>query len=297
MNLFLKKEKRASRELHCSQKEFRESGTLFGFKITIDSMKTGSKCLNDYFDCDSKYNHWAEDDNKPLAGSSPYIMARKTVVEKLYEAQKLLPNGYHFRIFDAYRSIAVQQALWDYYKKKKRKEYPDVSEAELDKLTQYYVSFPSFNVLLPSLHNTGGAIDLTIVDKDGHELDMGCDFDDFSPKAWTSYYESECFISAGHEQIRDNRRLLYYIMSAVGFTNLPSEWWHFDYGDEKWALIQHKSPLYAGILDAKVKDIVSYPHMETVRELDEKQQHNIEQLILIHKQCGEMALEMLRNGE
>ena len=31
-------------------------------------MKTGSKCLNDYFDCDSKNNHWAEDNNKSLAG-------------------------------------------------------------------------------------------------------------------------------------------------------------------------------------------------------------------------------------
>ena len=36
-------------------------------------------------------------------------------------SEKLLPEGYHFRIFDAYRSIAVQQALWDYYKKKKGK--------------------------------------------------------------------------------------------------------------------------------------------------------------------------------
>lgn len=59
--------------------------------------------LNNYFDCDSQYNHWKENNNLPMAGSSPFIIARKKIVEKLLEAEKLLPKGYHFRIYDAYR--------------------------------------------------------------------------------------------------------------------------------------------------------------------------------------------------
>ena len=36
-------------------------------------------------------------------------------------------------------------------------------------------------------------------------------------------------------QILDNRRLLYSVMHEAGFTNLPSEWWHYDAGDQLWA--------------------------------------------------------------
>ncbi len=39
---------------------------------------------------------------------------------------------------------------------------------------------------------------------------------------------------AEDEQVRENRRLLYYAMIDAGFTNLPSEWWHYDYGDRFW---------------------------------------------------------------
>lgn len=210
-------------------------------------------CLNDCFDCDSKYNHWIEDNGNPLPGSSPHIAARKTVVDKLVKAEQLLPDGFHFKIYDAYRPIAVQQALWDYFRNKKRKENPNKTEEEIDKITAFCVSFPSYNVLEPSLHNTGGAVDLTITDKTGNELDMGCQFDDFTDKAWTSYYEPNCHNNKDSEIIRSNRRMLYNVMTEVGFTNLPSEWWHYDYGDDKWAQLNHTVPLYSGILDAKLQ--------------------------------------------
>ena len=39
-------------------------------------------------------------------------------------AEDMLPEGYHFRILDAYRPIAVQQALWDHYRAQFRREMP-----------------------------------------------------------------------------------------------------------------------------------------------------------------------------
>lgn len=179
----------------------------------------GLMYLDNYFICDSKYNHWKETNGKPIPGSSSSIVARKTVVEKLLQAEKKLPDGYKFKVFDAYRPIIVQQKLWDYYYEIEKKKNPDASTKEIERLTAFWVSKPSYNVLEPSLHNTGGAIDVTIVDKDGKELDMGCDFDDFSDRAWTNHFEKY----EKNEEVKKNRRLLYHVMTSVGFTNLPSE--------------------------------------------------------------------------
>jgi hypothetical protein len=36
---------------------------------------------------------------------------------------------------------------------------------------------------------------------------------------------------------KKNRRLLYHAMKKAGFTNYPSEWWHYDYGDTFWGAL------------------------------------------------------------
>jgi D-alanyl-D-alanine dipeptidase len=219
--------------------------------------------LNEDFLCDSQYWHWKESNGKPLPGSSPVIAARESVRKMLKEAQGMLPHGLSFKIYDAYRPIAVQQALWDYYKEDIKKKNPDRDESEINRLTAFCVSFPSYDIRQPSLHNTGGAVDLTLVDKNGNELDMGCGFDDFSPKSWTNHYED---IEGGEVNItvRNNRRILYSVMTEVGFTNLPSEWWHYDYGDDKWAQLKHTYPIYTGILDAGIKPSEPYENAEQI---------------------------------
>ena len=171
--------------------------------------------LNNYFVCDSQYNHWKEDNGKPLAGSSPYIAVRETVLKKLKKAESFLPDGYRFKIYDAYRPIAVQQSLWDYFRAKEKAKNPHLSEEEIDKRTSFCVSFPSYNILHPSLHNTGGAVDLTIIDKNGNELDMGCEFDDFTEKAWTNHFEPDCYNGERNFAARNNRRMLYNAMISA----------------------------------------------------------------------------------
>lgn len=202
--------------------------------------------LNDMFVCDSMYYHWKEIGNKPLPDSSPNIIVRESVKSMLSAAEKALPAGYRFKIYDGWRSIKVQQALWDHYRNINRQAHPDLSDSEIDELTRHFVSLPSLDESLPSLHNTGGAIDLTIIDPYGNELDMGCEFDDFSEKAYSDYFEkidSDYAVS-----IRNNRRLLYNAMINAGFTNLPSEWWHYDYGDAAWAYFTDNSPIYPGVV-------------------------------------------------
>lgn len=255
-------------------------------KIAVSHPKDEPMVLLDsYFDCDSKYNHWSEDDGNPLPGSSPHIAARRTVTEKLLQAEKLLPEGYRFRIYDAYRPIAVQQALWDYYRAKKVQENPEKTPEEIDRLTAFCVSFPSYNILNPSLHNTGGAVDLTIVDENENELNMGCEFDEFTNKAWTNHFEITSYNDIDTKNIRQNRRLLYNVMTTVGFTNLPSEWWHYDYGNDKWAQFNRTAPFYAGVLDLELSDSEPYPLMKEIRELDKKQQDLVKIITEARNQC------------
>ncbi len=185
-----------------------------------------------------------------IKGSYKDCYARKTVVAMLKEAESYLPSGYRFIILDAYRPICIQQTLWDSSHKQLENKYPQLNEAEIDYKTSFFVSKPSYDIKCPSLHNTGGAVDLTICNKSGKWLNMGTDFDDFSDRAWTNHFEKY----EEDVEIRDNRRMLYNSMIKAGFTNLPSEWWHYDYGDKFWAYFTGNTALYEGILNIDFKE-------------------------------------------
>lgn len=244
--------------------------------------------LDDEFECDSDYYHFSKIGGKAVPGTSPSIMARKTVCMLLHEAEALLPDGYHFRIYDAYRPIPVQQFLYNRTRAEKAAANPGKSNEEIDRITQLCSSFPSYNILLPSLHNSGGAVDLTIIGSDGEPLDMGCDFDEFTDRAWTGYYEDYGKGAGISEKARDNRRLLYNVMIAAGFTNFPSEWWHYDYGDEKWAQFTGREPFYAGVLSADLRNSTEFEHSDLVRSADAEQQRAAAEISELYEKCREL---------
>lgn len=198
----------------------------YGFKISSQYYKQGIS--GSYFDC--------------------YV--RESVAKKLLEAQNYLPKEFKFLIYDGYRPICIQQKLWNHYRQKIKNENPNINDEELDFKTSFYISKPSYDEFNPSLHNTGGAIDLTLIDENGNELDMGTKFDEFSNKTWTNYFEKY----EENKLIKNNRRILYKAMIQAGFTNLPSEWWHYDYGTKFWAYFNNTDALYKGILDIEFKN-------------------------------------------
>lgn len=159
-------------------------------------------------------------------GAITRAFARKTVADMLLRAAELLPVGYSFKVFDAWRPYEVQKSLYDEYFEKLKSENPSLNEEKLHKLSRQFVSYPDKSQLFSYVHSSGGAVDITVVDEFGRELDMGTEFDDFSPLASTDYFEnSENVI------VKKNRRVLYFAMTRAGFTNFPNEWWHYDYGD------------------------------------------------------------------
>lgn len=136
----------------------------------------------------------------------------KIAAEKLAKAVKNLSAiepKYKLIIFDALRPRAVQRILWDKVKG---------TDQEM------YVANPQNG----SVHNFGFAVDLSIVDGTGKELDMGTEFDSFNSFAQPQLEEQ--FIKESkltEKQIR-NRRLLRRVMEEAGFIQLPFEWWHYD---------------------------------------------------------------------
>lgn len=166
---------------------------------------------------------------------------RKSVYDMLIQAARLLPNGYKFKIFDAWRPFAVQQWLFNHYKEMITERFSHLKGEELREKINSFVAIPVEDRESPPGHTTGGAVDLTIVDENGKELDMGSGFDEFSDVSTTIYFED-----SDNEVAKNNRRFLYNIMTDVGFTNLPSEWWHFDYGDRTWALLKGERIKYKG---------------------------------------------------
>lgn len=177
-----------------------------------------------------------------IPGAINECYLRETVYTKLCEALTYLPNGYGFKIFDAWRPFEVQAFLF-YNEVERLKNLENKSKEDAIELAKDFVSFPGRNPTKPFVHSTGGAIDITITDEHNNPLEMGTPFDDFSPMSYTSFFEE-----SDYNEIKRNRKLLYAILTGVGFTNFPSEWWHFDFGDPFWAAeTKENIAVYGGI--------------------------------------------------
>jgi len=125
---------------------------------------------------------------------------RVKTVKALLEANKaFLEKGFRIKLYDCYRPKAIQKKMW--------KIVPDAN----------FVANPKKG----SIHNRGGAVDITLVDSAGVELNMGTQFDFFGKEAGHNFLDFSAEILA-------NRRLLKEIMLQHHFKSFDSEWWHYN---------------------------------------------------------------------
>ena len=83
-------------------------------------------------------------------------------------------------------------------------------------------------------HLTGGSVDVSLFHRvTGEVLDMGSAFDEAGHLSYTAALENET--DARLDAARQHRRILVGAMVQAGFTNIPTEWWHFDFGNQNWA--------------------------------------------------------------
>jgi D-alanyl-D-alanine dipeptidase len=83
-------------------------------------------------------------------------------------------------------------------------------------------------------HVAGAAVDLTLVDRRGRELDLGTPID-----ATPEQSEGRCYFDAADisPEARHHRQVLARALRTAGLVNYPTEWWHWSFGDRYWALL------------------------------------------------------------
>lgn len=123
----------------------------------------------------------------------------KTVKALIKANNKFLKKGYRIKIFDCYRPLDIQKEMWKIVS------------------NPIYVADPKKG----SIHNRGGAVDITLVDLEGNELDMGTTFDFFGPEAGHNYENLS-------QIVKKNRKLLKNGMLQNNFKIFESEWWHYN---------------------------------------------------------------------
>jgi D-alanyl-D-alanine dipeptidase len=127
------------------------------------------------------------------------LLRLKTVQALVAANEDFIKKGFKIKLFDCYRPLSIQNRMWEIVPNPK------------------YVADPKKG----SIHNRGGAVDISLVDANGKELDMGTPFDFFGIQASHNY-------SKLSKEVKDNRKLLKKIMIKNGFNSFDSEWWHYN---------------------------------------------------------------------
>lgn len=180
--------------------------------------------------------------HRPLDGALPRILLRRSVVDRLLDANaRLRPLGLEFFLLDGYRTIDCQMDIYRHFLEMARRALPDGDDEAHRRFLAPYIAWPgNYDPADPKTwisHITGAAVDLTLRERaTGEPLFMGGVFDDPHEVSHTDFYERPGGpTGASADEARRNRRLLFWTLWGVGLANLPEEWWHYDYGNQLWA--------------------------------------------------------------
>lgn len=161
-----------------------------------------------------------------------FTHVREGVLARLQDARSLLPAGTDLLFIEGYRPLALQQRYFTAYRNELAAAHPDWAAERLHQAASRYVSPPEI-----APHSAGAAVDLTLVDQDGHELDLGT-----RVNATPEESDGACFTHAPNlsDHARHHRTLLLNAMQSAGFTNYATEFWHFSVADRYDALMRQE---------------------------------------------------------
>lgn len=120
--------------------------------------------------------------------------------------------GYRLLVLDALRPQRVQEVLW--------------AELQGTPLTMYLA-----NPERGSIHSFGMAVDVTLLDATGREVDMGTGFDEMNLSSHPEHEVEHLALGLLTPQQLVERGWLRAAMRQAGFQAIATEWWHFDFGD------------------------------------------------------------------
>lgn len=177
--------------------DYRHLGTLAG--IDVDLRYAGS-------------DNFA---GRVLYGRLDCAWLRREAADGLLAAARWLAQerpGWTLRVLDAMRPQRVQEAIW-----------VDVADTP----AQEYFANPERG----SIHSYGMAVDVTLLQPDGTEADMGSGFDEMNAISHPEYEAEHLALGQLTPAQLAERGWLRRAMREAGFHGIASEWWHFDFGD------------------------------------------------------------------
>lgn len=179
---------------------------------------------------------YIKQDMVAITGTTIYV--RDTIARKLATIEAAVrENGYRLKIVYGYRHPDVQSKYFEARKAAIIHDNPLLSGLSLDRYTHNFVAVPSI-----AGHPAGAAVDLTLIDANGIEVDMGNAIADYSDAD-----RIKTFADNLTEQQAANRQLLHDLMVSEDFAPFYGEWWHFSYGDREWAAFYNKKALYGAV--------------------------------------------------
>ena len=122
--------------------------------------------------------------------------------------------GHRLLVLDALRPHRVQIQLWDH-----------LAGTDL----RQYVADPARG----SIHSFGMALDATLVDPQGRELDMGSGYDEMIELSHPVLEEKHLATGELAPAQHRNRQLLRHVLCSSGFQGIDNEWWHFEMLDRQ----------------------------------------------------------------
>ncbi|MFD7493561.1 M15 family metallopeptidase [Streptomyces sp. NPDC059832] len=158
-----------------------------------------------------------------------FAFLRDGVLDRLLKAQAMLPRGLRLLFVEGYRPPSLQRQYFEEYADQLRAGHPEWPDGQIHSAASRYVSPPDI-----APHSAGAAVDLTLADSSGRELDLGTPMNADPEESEGACYTHALNIS---DEARANRKLLGSALTTAGLVNYPTEWWHWSFGDRYWALI------------------------------------------------------------
>lgn len=150
---------------------------------------------------------YASGDNftgQPVYPADICVLRRETAQKLAAANSEFMERGWRIKVWDAYRPASLHNLLW-----------------QTAGNYRHFFAHPQVG----SKHSRGAAVDVTLVDGAGNEVEMPSGFDDFSGAGHRNNFGMS-------EQARANMEYLTEVMERHGFLSIDFEWWHFV--DSEW---------------------------------------------------------------
>lgn len=164
------------------------------------------------------------------------VLVRDKVAKMLSNVVENLPDGYLLQIDSGYRDRKTQEKIYAIREKQARKN------RELKDLV-----FDPKKGTPP--HTTGGAVDISLLDKSGREINLSAPFEKY-------YIEPQLRSKNISKKSQKLRLMLNKLFIDEGFSSNDKEYWHFSYGDGDWANKKSKKAIYG---EVDISDVSLYP--------------------------------------